>query len=117
MTEGPDCVSIHRLLQKGIKDEMSEADLKTIVNEFFEIRFHAFPRICDNLTHSICRRYSVQVYQSPIELNPVPCRSAKNADVLICIGRFLLDHGNAKDGEALFRVACTTNWDPTLRLG
>ena len=97
-------VSIHRLVQKVIKDEMCEADLNAVGNEFLDICLYAFPSTLDSQNRPICREYSDQVYRSLIELDSV-VRSAKNANVIGCVGQFLLDDGKAKDSETLLHLA------------
>jgi tetratricopeptide (TPR) repeat protein len=99
-------VSIHRLLQKVIKDEMKEAELKAVANEFLDICWDAFPDEWDYDAYSVCREYSVQVRKSLIDPTlSVVLRSTKYADALRRVGRFLLDDGKAKDSETLLDVA------------
>jgi tetratricopeptide (TPR) repeat protein len=100
-------VSIHRLLQKVIRDEMSKADLIIIGDEFLDICLYLFSGVYEysnQLTRSVYREYTVQSYKTLINLNDI-LQSAKYSSVLRRVGIFLLGDGKFQDSEALFCTA------------
>lgn len=93
-------ISIHRLVQSVIKDEMTETDFSYFTNAVISLCDRAFPlHIRDTESRMVCRRYQAQVI---IPLSAIPeTKSNAQLEVLERIAWFLHDDGKYAQSREL----------------
>jgi tetratricopeptide (TPR) repeat protein len=96
-------ISIHRLIQAAVQDEMTECIWNWCASTVVNICDIAFPEYITNDTRLLCRRYQCQTVAPLLRIGKLP--SKKNAEVCKRIGTFLTDEGKFKEGEQLFEQA------------
>ena len=96
-------LSIHRLVQTVVKDEMSETELTTFRTTVINLCDRSFPQRWSNETRPICRVYLSQVVGPLLSLKIV--RTEKSADIMHRVGRFLREDGKTSDSEQLLLQA------------
>ena len=92
-------ITIHRLVQQTIQNEMEEEPLLTWWEKIAQLCLMAFPAETTNLTRSVCQRYEAQVLiplsKSP-EIYSEPLSIALNR-----VANFLREDGKYKQSESL----------------
>ena len=96
-------LSVHRLVQMVMKDEMSDTELRTFRITVIDLCDQSFPREWNNKNRPLCRLYIGQVV-GPL-LNLKILRTKKSAGVMHRVGRFLRDDGKISDSEQLLLQA------------
>jgi tetratricopeptide (TPR) repeat protein len=96
-------ISIHRLIQAAVQDEMTECIWNSCASTVVKICDIAFPQKVTNETRLLCRRYQSQTVAPLLRIGKLP--SKKNAGVCKRIGGFLTDEGKYKEGEQLYEQA------------
>lgn len=96
-------ITIHRLLQMVITDEISEDDSRSTVANVLNIFNHAFPNSITNETHILCRKYQGQIVEPLLRMNAI--RNSKAALVGRVVGEFLLEDAKYIDSEKLLLQA------------
>ena len=89
-------LSIHRLVQIVVRDEMSSEAKESLMNTIVEISYCAFPRKVTNDTRALCRRYRSQVM--PL-LQFKGIETLRIAEVMETVSKFLLSDGSNKEAE------------------
>jgi tetratricopeptide (TPR) repeat protein len=95
-------ISIHRLVQTVVNDEMSPSERNSTVAMVVHMCSTAFP---DGYIESlrVCRRYSDQVVQPLVRITST--QSKELATIKLRVGIFLLNEGKFADSESLLRQA------------
>jgi tetratricopeptide (TPR) repeat protein len=96
-------LSVHRLLQTVVKDEMSDTELRVLRTTVISLCDQSFPRKWTNETRPLCRIYLGQIVGPLLSLKIV--RTEKFADVMCRVGWFLREDGKASDSEQLLLQA------------
>jgi tetratricopeptide (TPR) repeat protein len=94
-TDLTEVVSIHRLLQAVVKDEMTEENLRSNMASVVNMCKIVFPAEVTNETRSQCRHYQDQVI-GPL-LNTTKLGTEETAVVIRNVGIFLFEDGKYKD--------------------
>jgi tetratricopeptide (TPR) repeat protein len=95
-------ISVHRLVQAVVKDEMSDDDFQSLRTKANEICNRAFPKEWDNVRdRERCRLYVGQVI-GPLSDSEL-LESETSARTLLLVGRFLRDEGKYFDSERLLK--------------
>ena len=115
-------ISIHRLVQRIVCDEMSYDDQTLTMGAMIDLCSQAFPEKVNNDTRQLCWVYQNQVVGPLLRLKSV-LRTRKIADIKERVGNFLVDDGKYNDSEKLLLQALEIsayeggNEDPhTLRI-
>lgn len=95
-------LSIHRLVQAVIKDEMSETELTSILSTLIDLCDLSFPIEINNNTLKKCRLYEGQVVEPLLR---VEIRSKKCASIKERVGNFLLEDGKYEQSETFLLQA------------
>ena len=99
-------ISIHRLVQTVLRDELSHTEMMTLLNTIIDLCDRAFPMIFWNENRQICRRYQNQVLGPVLQVKMLP--TEKFAKINERIGNFLRDDGKINDSERLLEQAVDT---------
>jgi hypothetical protein len=92
-------ISIHRLVQAVVTDEISDEESKSILNNIIDLFIHAFPKIITNETRSLCRTYQGQIVEPLLRMKTI--RISKLALIKNRVGTFLREDGKYDDSEKL----------------
>jgi tetratricopeptide (TPR) repeat protein len=96
-------VSIHRLVQSVIKDEMAADDTKKYSGMVLGLCDSAFPEFTQE-TRQLCQRYQGQVVGPLFEIVATQ-KGKRAADVIARVAGFLFQDGKYGDCEQLFKEA------------
>ena len=96
-------LSMHRLIQAVVKDEMAERYVISCMMTVVEMCDVAFPRNYENENRSLCRRYNSQVV-GPL-LNVGKLRTSRTAEVVLRIGEFLVSDAKYEESKQLCVMA------------
>jgi tetratricopeptide (TPR) repeat protein len=96
-------ISIHRLVQTVVSDEMTEADRISSEKNVIELCLQAFPEELTNETRSTCRQYQSQVLGALMRTQTNKTR--KSAQLRYELGLFLYDDGKFYDGHNITKQA------------
>jgi tetratricopeptide (TPR) repeat protein len=105
-SNGGQCISIHRLLQAVIQDEMSQHQLNEMWGSVINLCNASFPQDVTSETFPQCRQYQDLVLV-PLT-NAPPLKSCILGKTLYCVGKFLAADGKLKQAEDLARKAVQT---------
>ena len=92
-------ISIHRLVQMVVKDEMSDTDSLTLRTAIIDLFDQSFPQEWTNQNRQICRDYIGQVI-GPLH-NCDVIQTEKSAMIMFRVGWFLRDDGKFSDSERI----------------
>ena len=90
---------VHRLVQRVVRDEMSNEDLKTFCTMAVDVCGQSFPLEWNNDTRHTCRTYFGQVIGPLLAVNSI--RTEKLADIMERVGKFLFYDGKYADSAIL----------------
>jgi tetratricopeptide (TPR) repeat protein len=96
-------VSIHRLVQAVVVDDIGTEELPLILESIIEMFDCAFPKKLTNETRPFCRKYESQLVEPLLRLKTI--RSEISRDLKRRVGIFLLEDGKYKDSEKLLLQA------------
>ena len=94
-------ISIHRLVQAVVKDDLSDADIDAYQYPILGLCDSAFPSELSNDTRPLCRRYQAQVTGPLLAIHNVQLVSS--VKVLLRVGQFLRDDGKYEDSKSLLQ--------------
>jgi tetratricopeptide (TPR) repeat protein len=94
-------ISIHRLVQSVIKDEMNDDDTREYAEMILQLCDSAFPEFSQE-NRALCRRYQGQIVRP---LFGIELRDKGTAYVMHRVGIFLHEDGMYRDSERLFHDA------------
>lgn len=97
--KGDSRITIHRLVQAVIKDDMTESEYLSISQSVISLCDAAFPDNCDKETRAQCRKFQDQVVETLSDMKTM--KSTELARVLAKVGKFLYDDGKYKQAEQL----------------
>jgi tetratricopeptide (TPR) repeat protein len=92
-------ITIHRLVQMVISDEMPDEDSTSILNNIIDLCTKAFPEFTTNETRSLCRTYQGQIVEPLLRMKTI--RTSKFAHISKRVGEFLRDEGKYDDSRNL----------------
>jgi tetratricopeptide (TPR) repeat protein len=96
-------LSIHRVIQAVVKDQMAELYMVSCMTTVVEMFDTAFPKDYTNESRPVCRRYNSQVVLPLI--NIATHRTSRTAEVTLRIGEFLTSDGKYEDSAKLCTIA------------
>jgi tetratricopeptide (TPR) repeat protein len=96
-------VSIHRLIQAAVIDDLSEERLRACMSSVVGVCAAAFPTEVTNETRPLCRQYQDQVI-GPL-LHCVKLRTVETARVMRRVGYLLMEDGQYADSVRLLSHA------------
>jgi tetratricopeptide (TPR) repeat protein len=92
-------ISIHRLVQRVIRDSMSTRDQRSTSYAATDLCWQAFPNVVGTETLAQCRLYQAQVVGPLVEMHSLHSKNA--AKIKLRVGRFLRHEGQDADSEKL----------------
>src|SRR5579859_2232845 len=100
---------IHRLVQRVVQDEISDADLKTFGLTIINLCNRSFPREWGNENRALCRVYLGQIMTPLFSLEGVLIKNS--VSIRYRVGWFLRDDGKISDSERFSLKAVEINTD------
>jgi len=95
-------ITMHRLVQMVVKDEMSEEDSTLTLINLIDLFIQAFPNSTTNKTRSLCRIYQGQIVEP---LSQMKMCTSNSALIRRRVGEFLWEDGKYDDSEKLLSQA------------
>jgi Tetratricopeptide repeat len=96
-------ITIHRLVQMVVIDEMSDEELRSILTNVINLCTQAFPEFITNETRLLCRTYQGQIVKPLVRMKTI--RTSKSALIRRRVGEFLYDDGKYDDSKKLLLQA------------
>jgi tetratricopeptide (TPR) repeat protein len=104
-------ISMHRLVQSVVRDEMSDRHLTLVHNAMLDLCSKAFPAESTQATQDMCRKYEDQVVQPLLRQNTI--RTPDAFHLKVRVAKFLHRDGKYSDSEKLLLQAleiCNEVW-------
>ena len=97
--DGEEKVTMHRLVQSVVKDDMSETEFVAMEHSIVALCDAAFPQNWENEMRSVCRKYQEQIIPAISEIKPFV--SERYQQILSRLGSFLHDDGKYREAERI----------------
>jgi tetratricopeptide (TPR) repeat protein len=94
-------ISIHRLVQAVVIDEMSKAQRISMQAMFVDLCYQVFPAVFTNATRPICRMYQNQIVEPLLQVRAT--RTGICCNMKYRVAWFLVEDGKYRDGQRLLQ--------------